>query len=367
MADIELDRRKRRKRKKRITIHPKAGAAPGTIVIDPDAPRPRLRAFGYSADKLDEHVACSLSDLDRLKANYPVVWLDVVGLGDEPLLRAIGERFQIHPLALEDVTQTHQRPKLERYGDDLFMVARMVFSPEDGVDIEQVSLFLGDGFVVSFQDREAEVFEPVRERIRKASGRIRTRGADYLAYALLDSVVDGVFPVLEYVGNDLERIEIGLFENPEPRALEEIQLHKRDLLAVRRAIWPLRDALSLVLREGGGRITEDTRLYLRDTTDHAVQLVELVEGHRELCNSLVDLHMTAMSHRMNEVMKVLTLIATVFMPLSFVTGLYGMNFDTSHPANMPELGWRYGYLYVLGLILVMSSGLLVYFRRKKWI
>lgn len=366
MAEAELEGRKRRKRKKRVTL-PQVGASPGTLVIDPEAPRPRLRVFGYSADGLEEHAACSLAELERVKAKYPVVWLDVVGLGDEQLLRAIGERFQIHPLALEDVTHSHQRPKLERYGDDLFIVARMVFSPEDGVDIDQVSLFLGDGFVVSFQQREAEVFEPVRERIRKAAGRIRTRGADYLAYALLDSVVDGVFPVLEYVGTELERIELGLFTNPEPHALEEIQLHKRDLLSVRRAIWPLRDALALVLREEGGRITEDTRLYLRDTADHTVQLVELVESHRELCSSLVDLYMTSVSYRMNEIMKVLTLIATIFMPLSFVTGLYGMNFDTEHPANMPELRWSFGYPYALGLMLCITGGLLVYFRRKKWI
>lgn len=366
MAENELEGRKRKKRKKRVTL-PQVGASPGTLVIDPEAPRPRLRVFGYSADGLEEHAACSLAELERVKAKYPVVWLDVVGLGDEQLLRAIGERFQIHPLALEDVTHSHQRPKLERYGDDLFIVARMVFSPEDGVDIDQVSLFLGDGFVVSFQQREAEVFEPVRERIRKAVGRIRTRGADYLAYALLDSVVDGVFPVLEFVGTELERIELGLFTNPEPRALEEIQLHKRDLLSIRRAIWPLRDALALVLREEGGRITEDTRLYLRDTADHTVQLVELVESHRELCNSLVDLYMTSVSYRMNEIMKVLTLIATIFMPLSFVTGLYGMNFDTEHPANMPELRWSFGYPYALGLMLCITGGLLVYFRRKKWI
>ncbi len=337
------------------------------LLIDPNAPRPRLRAFGYSADSIEEHAACSLADLDRVKAKFPVVWLDVVGLGDEPLLRAIGERFNIHPLALEDVTQTHQRPKLERYGDDLFIVARMVFSPEDGVDIEQVSLFLGEGFVVSFQEREAEVFEPVRERVRKGSGRIRGRGADYLAYALLDAVVDGVFPVLEYVGNDLERIELSLLADPELHALEEIQLHKRDLLSIRRAIWPLREALTLVLREEGGRITEDTRLYLRDTTDHTVQLVELVESHRELCNGLVDLYMTAVSHRMNEVMKVLTLIATIFMPLSFVAGLYGMNFDTSHPANMPELRSPYGYPFALGVMVAIALGLVIFFRRRRWI
>jgi magnesium transporter len=366
MAENELEGRKRKKRKKRVTL-PQIGASPGTLVIDPDAPRPRLRVFGYSADGIEELAACSLAELDRLKAKFPVVWLDVVGLGDEQLLRAIGDRFKIHPLALEDVTHSHQRPKLERYGDDLFIVARMVFSPEDGVDIDQVSLFLGDGFVVSFQQREAAIFEPVRERLRKAVGRIRTRGADYLAYALLDSVVDGVFPVLEYVGNDLERIELGLFSNPEPRALEEIQGHKRDLLAIRRAIWPLRDALALVLREPDGRITEDTRLYLRDTADHTVQLVELVESHRELCNSLVDLYMTSVSYRMNEIMKVLTLIATIFMPLSFVAGLYGMNFDTKHVANMPELRWSFGYPYALGLMLTIALGLLYFFRRKKWI
>jgi magnesium transporter len=366
MVDEGGSQRRRRRRKKR-SIAPVAGASPGTLSIDPDAPRPRLRAFGYSVDAFEEHATCSLSDIDRLKAKYPVVWLDVVGLGDEPLLRAIGERFRIHPLALEDVTQTHQRPKLERYGDELFIVARMVYSPEDGVDIDQVSFFLGSGFVVSFQEREADVFEPVRERVRKSLGRIRTRGADYLTYALLDAVVDGVFPVLEYVGNDLERIELELFNEPTPKALEEIQMHKRDLVGIRRAIWPLRDALALVMREEDGLITADTRLYLRDTTDHTVQLVELVESHRELCNGLVDLYMTAVSHRMNEIMKVLTLIATIFMPLSFVVGLYGMNFDTRHPANMPELDYPYGYPIVVGMMLVITLGLLGFFRRKKWI
>ncbi|MEZ4252554.1 MAG: magnesium/cobalt transporter CorA [Polyangiales bacterium] len=366
MAEDRGPNRRRKKRKRRSNV-PQIGAPPGILLIDPEAPRPRLRAFGYGPEGHEEQAACSLADLDRLKAKYPVVWLDVVGLGDELLLRAIAERFNIHPLALEDITQTHQRPKLERYGDDLFIVARMIFSPEDGIDIEQVSLFLGDGFVVSFQEREADVFEPVRERVRRGSGRIRGRGADYLAYALLDAVVDAVFPTLEYVGNELERIELGLLSDPDQRALEEIQFHKRDLLNVRRAIWPLRDALSAVLREEGGRISDDTRLYLRDTSDHTVQLVELVESQRELCNSLVDLYMNAVSQRMNEIMKVLTLIATLFMPLSFIAGLYGMNFDTKYPANMPELRWPYGYPFAIGMMALIAIAFVIYFRRKKWI
>jgi magnesium transporter len=303
--------------------------------------------------------------------HWPVTWVDVQGLGDVETVRALGDRFDLHGLALEDVINVHQRPKVELYENHVFIVTRMVGGPATdggGADTEQVAMFLGADFLLTFQERSGDCFEPVRERLRHAGGRIRAARADYLAYTLIDAVIDGYFPVLEGYGERVERLEDAVTARPDAALVAQIHALKRDLLTLRRAIWPQREMVNALIRDESSLVAEPTRLYLRDCYDHAIQLMDMIETYREIASGLVDLHLSSFSARLNEVMKVLTIIATIFIPLSFITGLYGMNFDPSASRwNMPELGWRYGYPFALGLMGVVAIGLLVYFRRKGWI
>lgn len=300
-----------------------------------------------------------------LLGRWPVLWLNVDGLGDAETIAEIGRLFDLHPLALEDVLNVHQRPKDESYGTYHFVVAQMVMA-NDGLESEQISLFFGTHFVLTFQQRAGDCFDPVRERIRKSQGRVRGNGADYLAYALLDAIVDAYFPVLEELGERMEALEDRVVAEPERRVIGEIHAAKRDLLTLRRAVWPLRDALNSLLRDTS-LLSEETRLYLRDGYDHAVRILDVVETDREIASGLLDVYLSSVSNRMNEVMKVLTIIATVFIPLSFIAGVYGMNFNPDvSPWNMPELNWRYGYPFAVGAMAAVGIGLLVYCWRKGW-
>lgn len=341
------------------------GAAPGTLIADPNASKPRFHYWRFDSEHCEEKPDCSLDDLAPARHSAEVVWVDVVGLGDGDRIAQIGRRFDLHPLTLEDVVNVHQRPKVENYDDHLYVVVRMMASGQ-GMEPEQVSMFLAPGLVLTFQQRPGDCFDPVRERIRKSKGRIRTLAADYLLYALIDAVVDGFFPVLERTGDGLEKIETAIITNPDPECIEQLHNLRRDLLGLRRALWPTRDMLSALQREGPTFISETTRIYLRDAHDHAVQLIDIVETYREIAASLIEMYLSSLSTRLNEVMKVLTLMATVFLPLTFITSLYGMNFDRSSPWNMPELGWRLGYPFSLGIMLIAAGGLLVYFWRKGW-
>jgi magnesium transporter len=282
-------------------------------------------------------------------------------------VRGIGDHFGLHPLALEDTVHVHQRAKSEDYGEYVYFVCRMVTLEEGKFVIEQVSLFIFPDLVLSFQERPGDCLEPVRERLRKSKGKIRFQSADYLAYAIIDALIDGYFPVLEKVGDDLEDLEELILENPTERLLQQVHQTKRELLTLRRAIWPIREAVNALMREDLQAISPDTRVFLRDCYDHSIQLVDLVENYRELASGLMDLYMTGVSNRMNEVMKILTIFATIFMPLGFIAGLYGMNFNTQSPYNMPELSWMYGYPFALALMLFTAVGLIMYFRRKQWI
>ncbi|HBQ18945.1 MAG TPA: magnesium and cobalt transport protein CorA [Myxococcales bacterium] len=361
-------RKSRLRTRRRKSTRGPIGAPPGTLSAHPDAQATRASVIAYGAEDIVERVAEKPARAKKDMDAQAVGWLDVVGLADVELIRAVGEAFELHPLALEDVVSPHQRAKVEEYPSRTFVVLRMPSIHEDGtLDLEQVSLFFGDRYVLTFQERDGDCFEPVRNRIRQGRGRIRSRGADYLAYALMDAVVDAYFPVIEHFGDRLERLEDRVLENPEESLVGEIHIIKRDLTAVRRAVWPLREAVSILLREERELVTEETRVFLRDVYDHTVQLVELVEGQRDIASGLLDVYLSSVSNRMNEVMKVLTIIATIFIPLSFVAGLYGMNFDTSSPYNMPELAWRLGYPWALGLMLAISLVMLWYFRRKKWL
>jgi len=351
------------------------GHAPGTLLINPESPRPELHVIAYGPGQFVEEtmsVAAGTVDLERLAAlaaGFPVVWINIDGLGDETVLRGIAERFHVHPLVMEDVVNLHQRAKLEEYGDRQFIVTHMVTMSEGHLDTEQLSLFLGPRFVLTFQERPGwDCLNPVRDRIRKGQPTIRNSSADFLAYSLLDAVTDSYFPLLEQYGECLESIEDRIVVKATHREIAAIHELKRELLAVRRLVWPLRDVFNTLTRERLSHVGDETRLYLRDCYDHTVRIIDLVETHREVCSDLMDLYLTSVSFRLNEVMKVLTVISALFIPLTFVCSIYGMNFDTKvSPWNMPELEWAYGYPFFWGVILAVSAIQLIYFWRRGWL
>jgi len=343
------------------------GAMPGHFIADPEAPFPEIRVMAWSDGTFLEKESARVDDLEELIKEWPLVWVNVDGLGDAETLRKLGEIFGIHKLALEDVIHVHQRSKVEDYEDHLFIVARMLFDADEKVRTEQISIFLSEGKVLTFQERKGDCLEPVRERIRKGKGRIRGAGADYLAYAILDAVVDAWFPLLEKFGDSLEELEDKVLGAPDKETVEKIHQVKRDLLEIRRTIWPMRETTSSLLREET-LISEETHLYLRDCYDHVIQILDIVESYREIATGLMDLYLSSVSNRMNEVMKVLTIIATIFIPLSFIAGVYGMNFNPEvSPLNMPELNWKYGYLAVWTVMAAIGGIMILFFVRRGWI
>jgi magnesium transporter len=352
-----------RKRRKRWQT---PGTMPGTLTAHAEASLcpVTLGAIAYDEASFREW-SIPVSQVDSLAPpDKGVLWIDVFGLGDPGLVQSLGERFGFHRLALEDVLNVPQRPKVDRYDDHLLIVLRESHYPEIS---EQVSIFLSRSVVVTFQEREGDAFDPVRQRLRKGAGFLRTSGPDLLAYALCDAIIDGFFPTLEKLGEEADALEEKVFSEPGQETFREIRELKRRLLDVRHAVWPARDAMNELLRDESGLVHPATKTYLRDCYDHTVQLLDMVETFRDVASSLVDEHMMSVSNRMNEIMKVLTVIATIFMPLSFVASLYGMNFDrAASPFNMPELGWRYGYPMVLLAMAVAAAGMLWFFRRKKW-
>jgi magnesium transporter len=347
-----------------------AGSLPGTLVIDRDAIAPVLFLIDYN-----DHDATRIQ-LDKPEDATPhldtasVSWVDVQGLGDEGILRRLGQVFDLHPLVLEDVVNVPQRPKVEEYDEQLLMISRMIMlNPEgEGFISEQVSFILGQHYLLTVQEEPAhDSFNPVRERIRSNKGCIRREKADYLMYTLLDAIIDGFFPVLESYGELIEDLEDEVVANPTRQTLEKIHRLKRELLMLRRAIWPQRDAINSLIRDGSDLISEGVRIYLRDCYDHAVQVLDMVETYRELASSLMDVYLSSVSNRMNEVMKLLTVISTIFIPLTFVAGVYGMNFDTEKsPWNMPELSWYYGYPLCWAVMVAIALSLVYYFYRKGW-
>lgn len=346
------------------------GSSPGTLFVRDDATPTRLYYALFDERDCRFGTVASLAELEGLRSDpRQVLWLDVRGLGDQLLLQEIGRRFEIHPLALADLVNTPQRPKTEAYDRVTLTLLHMVHCQQDGsVVIEQIGVALGDGWVLTVQERDddGDVLGPVRERLQGDRGRIRKNGADYLAYSLLDCVVDAYFPALEGLGRQLEDLEGVALARPKPATGRRIYELKRNLLHVRRAAWPMREALS-ALHRSDEQFTPGTRVYLRDAVDHATQVVDLLETYREFAASLMDLYLSSVNNRMNEVVKVLTIISTIFLPLSFIAGVYGMNFDTSSPANMPELRWAYGYEYALGLMAAVAVAMLIGFRKAGWL
>jgi len=343
------------------------GAAPGTLIADPAAPPPRMEVIAYGPDGFTRQCISEAGEVQSFLGKWPVVWLNVDGLGDAATIEKLGGMFHLHPLALEDVVNVHQRPKLESYDGHHFIVIRMI-TLNDHVETEQVSLFLGEGFVLTFQEKPGDCFDPVRERIRNKAPRISRSGADYLAYALLDALVDSCYPLLESFGERLDALQDEVLEQAARRTIAQVHDAKRDLRVLRRAVWPMRELFNSLYRDPLPYITDETRVFLRDCYDHTIQVMDLVETYREVASDLTDVYLSSVSNRMNEIMKVLTIISTVFIPLTFIVGVYGMNFNPdSSPWNMPELNWRYGYPFSMVLMAACVVALLIFFRRKGWL
>jgi magnesium transporter len=343
------------------------GSVPGTLIPHPSATKPTIHLIGYGPDSLEERTIGDVGELQTLIGQWPVTWVNVDGLGDVEVIQALGQSYGLHRLTLEDVVNVHQRPKVEDYSDHVFIVTRMI-DLQEAPETEQVSMFLGKGFLLTFQERSGDCFDLVRERIRRNRGIIRDSEADYLAYALLDAVIDGYFPILEAFGERLEALEDVVMAEARSPQVAEIHDLKRDLLLLRRAVWPQREMINGLSRRSSPFVSDQTEIYLRDCYDHSIQLLDILETYREVASGLVDVYLSSMSARMNEVMKVLTIIATIFIPLSFIASVYGMNFDPDVSKwNMPELRWHLGYPFALGLMAALAGGLLYNFRRKGWI
>ena len=349
---------------KRRSVIP--GEAPGLLKFPASSSSepPVITLIEYCADSLEEKTHADCDELLRHINNDLVTWINIDGWGDLSILRQLGERFNLHPLALEDVVNAGQRPKVEQYDDYLFIVAQMLYLDKEGeIEVEQLSMFLGKTFLITLQEESGfDVFEPVRLRIRSAKGRIRKAGTDYLAYALIDSIIDHYYPVLESIGSEIDTIEDELIDKPLARPVGSLHGYKRTLTQIRRMVWPMRDVTNLLLHEEPGLIRPETKIYLRDCYDHSVQLMDLVESYRDVLSGLTEVHISSIGLRTNEIMRVLTVISSVFIPLTFIAGVYGMNF-----AHMPELAHPYGYPVCLILMLVVAIGQLIYFKKRHWL
>jgi magnesium transporter len=345
----------------------KTGMSPGTMIHVGRRVSDEVVVEVQHYEKGKDLACATLGGPDEAQAyrgRPGVTWLDVNGIHDVPLVERIGHIFDLHPLLLEDIVNAHQRPKLEQHGEHLFLIVKMLLEHEQTheIEMEQVSVVMGAGFVITFQERERDTFDSVRRRLADPRTRIRQQGPDFLAYALVDTIVDNYFVVLEHLGDRIEELEDRVIEDPDRDTLEEIFAVKRTLAELRRAIWPLRDALGAMGRGDTPLVQRSTLPYLRDVQDHTMRVIDTIESYREMAATMVEMYMSSVSNRLNDVMRVLTVIATVFIPLTFVVGVYGMNFT-----HMPELAWRWGYPVVWVVMVGITAFLLVAFRKRGWL
>jgi len=350
----------------------KAGLEPGTPVFigTKKMDRVKISVINYTETEFHEATVATVEDCFPYKDTSGISWIDIIGVHDVEAVEKVGKHFNIHPLILEDIVHTGQRPKLDETGDYVFLVLKMIYYTEgdDHYTAEQISLIVGKNMVISFQEKEGDVFNAVRDRIRKVIPRTRLMGTDYLAYALVDAIVDGYFKVLEQLGEQIEGLEDILVTNPKPEDLETLHDMKRELILMRKRIWPLREVVGGLERMESELIHDYSRIYIRDLYEHVIQVIDTVETFRDMASGLIDIYLSSVSNKMNEVMKVLTIIATVFIPLGFLAGVYGMNFKTeAGPFNMPELGLPYGYIGFWAVALLIGGGLFWFFKRKRWL
>lgn len=351
------------RRKKRSPV----GAPPGTLVADPAAHPTTLCLTAISPDASRRFDNVTLEEVERIQREWPLIWLDCIGLGDVELIGRIGEMFGLHRLALEDVVNTGQRPKVDFYDAYVFAVLNMI-DVASATRHEQIAIFFGEGFVISFQERPGDSYDPVRRRIEAPASRVRSRKADYLAYMLIDTVVDSYFPMVDHAGDAIEALEDEVLRSTEKHQIRRLHDLRREMLFLKRSLWPLRDALAGLARADCPQLGEETKLYLRDTQDHAIQLIEIVETYRETLTGLIEMRLSLAQARTNEVINLLTMVSTIFIPLTFLAGVWGMNFDPdSSPWNMPELRAYYGYPAALGVMALIGFLLFAFFRWRKWL
>ncbi len=358
----------RRKRKQKATkIQPRRAKnlTPGTVAYTGKkfTTKTELDIIDYSKKQYDRYKTNSVEDAFKYEDASHITWINVNGLSDTDAIIALGNHFDLHPLIQEDIVTTHQRPKLDEYEEYLFLVFKMLhYTRKEKLTTEHISLVMGKDYVLTFQEAEGDIFDDLRERLEQGRGRIRGAGADYLMFAILDGVVDNYFSVIEFLSNKVEVLEDKLFDEEDDQNITvEIQELKKEILKIRRAVMPLREVINRLEKIDNPLIEERTNKYIRDLYDHIIQVNESVEIYREMIWSLMDMYMTTLSNKMNEVMKVLTIMASIFIPLTFIAGIYGMNFD-----NMPELHFKYGYFYSLGFMVLVTLVMIWYFKRKKW-
>lgn len=347
-------------------VHKKAGLPPGTLehVGEKKVERVKINIIDYNESHFEEKEAMTVEECFPFKETPTVTWINIDGLHEVNIIEKIGQMFDLHPLIMEDILHTGQRPKLEDFGSYIFIVLKMLRFDETKniIQAEQVSFILGSNFVISFQEIEGDIFNPVRERLRNSKGRIRTMGSDYLTYALMDAIVDHYFVILEKLGERIEVIEEELVTNPVPQTLQTIHEMKREMIFLRKSVWPLRELVSGLERGESPLIQNTTVIYLRDVYDHTIQVIDTIETFRDMLSGMLDIYLSSVSNKMNEVMKVLTIIATIFIPITFIAGVYGMNFE-----YMPELEWQWSYPVFWFVILSVASAMFIFFSRKGWI
>ncbi|MDD5331918.1 MAG: magnesium/cobalt transporter CorA [Candidatus Nanoarchaeia archaeon] len=324
----------------------------------------KIEILDYDENNVHEKKAENMEECLSLKDKPSVTWFNITGTKHPGILDKIGTAFNIHPLILEDITSTNQRPKVEDFDSYLFLILKMLYYDEKKreIIIEQVSLIVGPNYVISFQETPGDVFDGVRSRIRGGKGKIRKMGSDYLAYALMDAIVDNYFIILEKIGEDIEELEEELIKNPNTETFSKIHYLKGELIYLRKSVWPLREVISNMQKSESEIIKKPTTIYLKDVYDHTIQVVDSVETFRDVISGMIDVYLSSLSYKMNEVMKVLTMFASIFIPLTFIVGLYGMNFK-----YFPEINWRYGYAFVWAIMISVVVGMFIYFKRKKWI
>lgn len=343
----------------------KTGLPPGSLIHigQQHAEKAKITLCEYDESHFQERETATLDGVLPPPAGAPVAWIHIDGLQEIRLLEQMGENFHLHPLTLEDILNTEQRPKSEDHGDYLYIVLRLFNEGPGGTLIpEQVSIVLGANWLISLQEKEGNLISPIRERLRNERGRLRKAGSDYLAHALLDAIVDNYFVILDKFGEKIENLEDALVGRPSPVTLRAIQALKREIILLRKSVWPLREMVGSLARSDSPLIREPSVIYFRDVYDHAVQVIDSIETYRDMLSGMLDIYLSSISNRMNEIMKVLTIIATIFMPLTFLAGIYGMNFK-----YLPELEWHWGYFALWGVMIIIAIFMLMYFRRKKWL
>lgn len=344
----------------------KVGKPPGTLVHlgGKTSETIAIDLMDYTLDDFEERTIERIEEAFPYRDKDSITWINIDGVHDTELIKKVGNEFNIHPLTLEDIVSTKQRPKMEDHGHYIYTVVKMIYLDEDQdhIKIEQISLIMGDNYLISFQEEKGDVFDPIRKRIKAGKNLLRRSKSDFLAYSLIDIIVDNYFVILERLGERIDEIEAEVIEEPEEETLEDIQDLKRNLIFMRKSVWFLRETISRYERSESELLDASLNIYFRDVYDHTVQVVESVETFRDMLSGVLDIYLSSVSNKMNEVMKVLTIIATIFIPLTFVAGIYGMNFK-----NMPELTWQYGYLGVWILMVVLTIFMIRYFRKKDWL